>query len=88
MKLKAFHSPWQRKYIKEMEPQWAEDRDDCANLESQSPIFILPGAHNKLLDVVELSIFDFLSGNRDRSNFAAALYTFAIKSTALFLLQT
>ncbi|XP_055386967.1 glycosaminoglycan xylosylkinase homolog [Condylostylus longicornis] len=60
--LKKVRSPWQRTYKNHLKAKWEENKDYCKSLKKGID-------HEKLLDYVDLSIFDFLIQNGDRHHY-------------------
>lgn len=58
--------PWKRTYMPNIDPKWMlHPQNYCETIKSQDLYF----GTRKLLDVMDLSILDFLMGNLDRHNY-------------------
>ena len=61
--LQKLRHPWQRTYKKNTKAQWENDSNFCFSVQknNQNP--------QRILDFVDVSIFDYLIGNADRHHF-------------------
>lgn len=62
---KTWRHPWRRSYHKRRKAQWETDPDYCEVVRDVHPY----NQGRRLLDLVDLSIFDFLMGNMDRHHY-------------------
>ena len=62
---KTWRHPWRRSYHKRRKAQWENDQDYCETVKNVSPY----NQGRRLLDLMDLSIFDFLMGNMDRHHY-------------------
>ena len=62
---KTWRHPWRRSYHKRRKAAWETDPDYCDIVKDVSPY----NQGRRLLDVMDLSIFDFLMGNMDRHHY-------------------
>jgi len=62
---KTWRHPWRRSYHKRRKAAWETDPDYCDIVKDVSPY----NHGRRLLDVMDLSIFDFLMGNMDRHHY-------------------
>jgi len=62
---KTWRHPWRRSYHKRRKAQWETDKDYCDVVRDVYPY----NQGRRLLDLVDLSIFDFLMGNMDRHHY-------------------
>ncbi|KAB5553901.1 hypothetical protein PHYPO_G00044010 [Pangasianodon hypophthalmus] len=64
-KRKTWRNPWRRSYHKRKKAEWEVDPDYCDEVK-QTP----PYDHGtRLLDIMDMTIFDFLMGNMDRHHY-------------------
>lgn len=61
-KLQKLRNPWQRTYKKNTKAKWENDSHYCLSVQKSTN-------QERLLDYVDLSIFDFLIGNADRHHY-------------------
>lgn len=57
--------PWRRSYSFKKRAAWQDDPDYCIGVKKQ-PLYV---GSRKLLDVMDLIVFDFLMGNLDRHHY-------------------
>ena len=62
---KTWRHPWRRSYHKRRKAAWENDPDYCDIVKEVSPY----NRGRRLLDVIDLAIFDFLMGNMDRHHY-------------------
>jgi len=62
---KTWRHPWRRSYHKRRKAQWETDADYCDVVRDVHPY----NQGRRLLDLVDLAIFDFLMGNMDRHHY-------------------
>jgi len=62
---KTWRHPWRRSYHKRRKAQWELDDDYCDVVKDVHPY----NYGRRLLDVMDMSIFDFLTGNMDRHHY-------------------
>ncbi|EFN84907.1 Dentin matrix protein 4 [Harpegnathos saltator] len=62
---KAWRHPWRRSYHKRKKAQWEHDSDYCSLVREISPY----DEGRRLLDLMDMSVFDFLTGNMDRHHY-------------------
>merc|ERR1719187_2555385 len=62
---KTWRHPWRRSYHKRRKAQWELDDDYCDVVKDVHPY----NYGRRLLDVMDMSIFDFLMGNMDRHHY-------------------
>eukprot|EP00092_Neocalanus_flemingeri_P018372 GFUD01019883.1.p1 GENE.GFUD01019883.1~~GFUD01019883.1.p1 ORF type:complete len:510 (+),score=167.39 GFUD01019883.1:228-1757(+) len=62
---KTWRHPWRRSYHKRRKAQWEKDPDYCEVVRDVHPY----NQGRRLLDIMDLSIFDFLMGNMDRHHY-------------------
>lgn len=62
---KPVRSPWRRSYNKRRKASWETDDNYCNNVKKTSPY----DKGRRLYDVMDLAIFDFLTGNMDRHHY-------------------
>jgi len=62
---KTWRHPWRRSYHKRRKAQWENDPEYCEVVRDVHPY----NQGRRLLDVVDLAIFDFLMGNMDRHHY-------------------
>ncbi|XP_030067202.1 extracellular serine/threonine protein kinase FAM20C [Microcaecilia unicolor] len=64
-KRKTWRSPWRRSYHKRKKAEWEVDLDYCEEVKQTPPY----NSGTRLLDVMDMTIFDFLIGNMDRHHY-------------------
>ncbi|CAH0723275.1 unnamed protein product, partial [Brenthis ino] len=62
---KVWRHPWRRSYHKRRKAQWELQSDYCDTVRSTPPY----DSGRRLLDLMDMSIFDFLTGNMDRHHY-------------------
>lgn len=62
---KVWRHPWRRSYSKRKMAQWELDDDYCRKVRQDAPY----DGGRRLLDLIDMSIFDFLMGNMDRHHY-------------------
>lgn len=62
---KVWRHPWRRSYHKRRKAQWELQSDYCDTVRTTPPY----DSGRRMLDVMDMSIFDFLSGNMDRHHY-------------------
>ncbi|EFN69593.1 Dentin matrix protein 4 [Camponotus floridanus] len=62
---KAWRHPWRRSYHKRKKAQWEDDSDYCSLVKEISPY----DEGRRLLDLMDMAVFDFLTGNMDRHHY-------------------
>jgi len=62
---KTWRHPWRRSYHKRRKAKWETDPDYCEVVKDVHPY----NGGRRLLDVIDLCIFDFLMGNMDRHHY-------------------
>lgn len=62
---KVWRHPWRRSYHKRRKAQWETDADYCTMVRDIAPY----DSGRRLLDLIDMSIFDFLIGNMDRHHY-------------------
>ncbi|KAL0841407.1 hypothetical protein ABMA28_015099 [Loxostege sticticalis] len=62
---KVWRHPWRRSYHKRRKAQWELQSDYCDTVRTTPPY----DSGRRLLDLVDMSIFDFLTGNMDRHHY-------------------
>lgn len=76
---KVWRHPWRRSYHKRRKAQWEQEADYC-NLVREIPPY---NSGRRLLDIVDMSVLDFLTGNMDRHHYE----TFRLFGNNTFLLH-
>lgn len=61
----TWRSPWRRSYSKSKQAEWQNDPDYCDKIKDLDTY----SSGRRLLDVIDMSIFDFISGNDDRHHY-------------------
>lgn len=64
-KRKTWRNPWRRSYHKRKKAEWEVDPDYCDEVKTTPPY----DKGTRLLDVMDMTIFDFLMGNMDRHHY-------------------
>ncbi|CAG9133385.1 unnamed protein product [Plutella xylostella] len=64
-KRKVWRHPWRRSYHKRRKAQWELESDYCDTIRQTPPY----DSGRRLLDLVDMAIFDFLTGNMDRHHY-------------------
>ncbi|XP_014213675.1 extracellular serine/threonine protein CG31145 isoform X3 [Copidosoma floridanum] len=62
---KIWRHPWRRSYHKRNKAAWETDSDYCASVKKHPPY----DEGRRLLDLIDMSVFDFLTGNMDRHHY-------------------
>ncbi|CRK88754.1 CLUMA_CG002627, isoform A [Clunio marinus] len=62
---RVWRHPWRRSYHKRRKAQWETDADYCTMVREIAPY----DSGRRLLDLMDMSIFDFLTGNMDRHHY-------------------
>lgn len=62
-KLHKLRSPWQRTYKKNLKPMWEDDIHYCLAVQKST------ANQQRILDFVDVAIFDYLIGNADRHHY-------------------
>ncbi|XP_055705963.1 extracellular serine/threonine protein CG31145 isoform X1 [Phlebotomus papatasi] len=62
---KVWRHPWRRSYHKRRKAQWETDADYCSMVRDIPPY----DQGRRLLDLMDMSVFDFLMGNMDRHHY-------------------
>ncbi|XP_053607676.1 extracellular serine/threonine protein CG31145 isoform X2 [Plodia interpunctella] len=62
---KVWRHPWRRSYHKRRKAQWELQADYCETVRTTPPY----DSGRRLLDLMDMSIFDFLTGNMDRHHY-------------------
>ncbi|XP_033886446.3 extracellular serine/threonine protein kinase FAM20C-like [Acipenser ruthenus] len=64
-KRKTWRNPWRRSYHKRKKAEWEVDPDYCEEVKQTPPY----DSGSRLLNVMDMTIFDFLMGNMDRHHY-------------------
>uniref|UniRef100_A0AAQ6AM47 FAM20 C-terminal domain-containing protein n=1 Tax=Amphiprion ocellaris TaxID=80972 RepID=A0AAQ6AM47_AMPOC len=64
-KRKTWRNPWRRSYHKRKKAEWEVDPDYCDEVKQMPPY----DRGTRLLDIMDMTIFDFLMGNMDRHHY-------------------
>ncbi|XP_023863137.1 extracellular serine/threonine protein kinase FAM20C [Salvelinus sp. IW2-2015] len=64
-KRKTWRNPWRRSYNKRKKAEWEVDPDYCEEVKQTPPY----DSSTRLLDIMDMTIFDFLMGNMDRHHY-------------------
>ncbi|XP_029432374.1 extracellular serine/threonine protein kinase FAM20C [Rhinatrema bivittatum] len=64
-KRKTWRNPWRRSYHKRKKAEWEVDLDYCEEVKQTPPY----DSGTRLLDVMDMTIFDFIMGNMDRHHY-------------------
>ncbi|XP_008313314.1 extracellular serine/threonine protein kinase FAM20C [Cynoglossus semilaevis] len=64
-KRKTWRNPWRRSYHKRKKAEWEVDPDYCEEVKQTPPY----DSGRRLLDIMDMTIFDFLMGNMDRHHY-------------------
>ncbi|XP_068084523.1 extracellular serine/threonine protein CG31145 isoform X3 [Anabrus simplex] len=62
---KVWRHPWRRSYHKRRKAQWEQDSDYCSLVRDIPPY----DSGRRLLDLMDMAVFDFLMGNMDRHHY-------------------
>ncbi|XP_063380931.1 extracellular serine/threonine protein CG31145 isoform X1 [Cydia fagiglandana] len=62
---KVWRHPWRRSYHKRRKAQWELQSDYCDTVKTTAPY----DSGRRMLDLMDMSIFDFLTGNMDRHHY-------------------
>lgn len=62
---KVWRHPWRRSYHKRRKAQWEQESDYCALVKDIPPY----DSGHRLLDIMDMAVFDFLMGNMDRHHY-------------------
>ncbi|XP_070581205.1 extracellular serine/threonine protein kinase FAM20C-like isoform X2 [Ptychodera flava] len=62
---KTWRHPWRRSYSKHRKAIWEDDPDYCQEVRTKHPY----NTGRRLLDLMDLAVFDFLTGNMDRHHY-------------------
>lgn len=64
-KRKTWRNPWRRSYHKRKKAEWEVDPDYCEEVKQTPPY----DSSRRILDIMDMTIFDFLMGNMDRHHY-------------------
>lgn len=64
-KRRTWRNPWRRSYHKRKKAEWEVDPDYCEEVKQTPPY----DSGTRLLDIMDMTIFDFLMGNMDRHHY-------------------
>ncbi|XP_075949005.1 extracellular serine/threonine protein kinase FAM20C [Anarhichas minor] len=64
-KRKTWRNPWRRSYHKRKKAEWEVDPDYCEEVKQTPPY----DSGTRLLDIIDMTVFDFLMGNMDRHHY-------------------
>ncbi|XP_017274014.1 extracellular serine/threonine protein kinase FAM20C [Kryptolebias marmoratus] len=64
-KRKTWRNPWRRSYHKRKKAEWEVDPDYCEEVKQTPPY----DSGRRLLDIMDMTVFDFLMGNMDRHHY-------------------
>ncbi|XP_077131008.1 extracellular serine/threonine protein kinase FAM20C [Ranitomeya variabilis] len=64
-KRKTWRNPWRRSYHKRKKAEWEVDSDYCEGVKQTPPY----DGGTRLLEVIDMTVFDFLMGNMDRHHY-------------------
>ncbi|XP_036288502.1 extracellular serine/threonine protein kinase FAM20C [Pipistrellus kuhlii] len=64
-KRKTWRNPWRRSYHKRKKAEWEVDPDYCTAVKQTPPY----DRSHRILDIMDMTIFDFLMGNMDRHHY-------------------
>uniref|UniRef100_A0A8C5QCA5 FAM20C golgi associated secretory pathway kinase n=1 Tax=Leptobrachium leishanense TaxID=445787 RepID=A0A8C5QCA5_9ANUR len=64
-KRKTWRNPWRRSYHKRKKAEWEVDSDYCEEVKQTPPY----DSGTRLLDLIDMTVFDFLMGNMDRHHY-------------------
>uniref|UniRef100_A0A8D0G4Z6 FAM20C golgi associated secretory pathway kinase n=1 Tax=Sphenodon punctatus TaxID=8508 RepID=A0A8D0G4Z6_SPHPU len=64
-KRKTWRNPWRRSYHKRKKAEWEVDPDYCEEVKQTPPY----DTGTRVLDIMDMTIFDFLMGNMDRHHY-------------------
>lgn len=76
---KVWRHPWKRSYHKRRKSRWETDDTYCDHVRSTPPY----DEGRRLLDIIDMAVFDFLTGNMDRHHYE----TFTVFGNDTFLLH-
>ncbi|CAH1391045.1 unnamed protein product [Nezara viridula] len=76
---KVWRHPWRRSYHKRRKAQWEQESDYCNLVRDIAPY----NSGRRLLDIIDMCILDFLTGNMDRHHYE----TFRLFGNDTFLLH-
>ncbi|XP_031624511.1 extracellular serine/threonine protein CG31145-like [Contarinia nasturtii] len=62
---KAWRHPWRRSYHKRRKASWETDQDYCSMVKDIHPY----SEGRRLIDLMDMAVFDFLTGNMDRHHY-------------------
>ncbi|XP_078274213.1 extracellular serine/threonine protein kinase FAM20C-like [Rhinoraja longicauda] len=62
---KTWRNPWRRSYHKRKRAEWEMDPDYCEEVKQTAPY----NSGTRLLDLIDMTVFDFLMGNMDRHHY-------------------
>ncbi|XP_032896439.1 extracellular serine/threonine protein kinase FAM20C [Amblyraja radiata] len=62
---KTWRNPWRRSYHKRKRAEWEVDPDYCEEVKQTAPY----NSGTRLLDLIDMTVFDFLMGNMDRHHY-------------------
>lgn len=66
---KTWRNPWKRSYSKHRKAYWEVYDDLCQQVQEKEPY----NQGRRLLDIIDMHIFDFLTGNMDRHHYETFL---------------
>lgn len=78
---KSWRHPWRRSYNKHKRAQWETEDDYCKMVREMAPY----DQGRRLLDLIDMSVLDFLMGNMDRHHYETFLGEFGNDSFAIHL---
>ncbi|XP_036993744.2 extracellular serine/threonine protein kinase FAM20C [Artibeus jamaicensis] len=64
-KRKTWRNPWRRSYHKRKKAEWEVDPEYCKEVKRTPPY----DSSHRILDIMDMTIFDFLMGNMDRHHY-------------------
>ncbi|KAK0049101.1 extracellular serine/threonine protein kinase FAM20C [Biomphalaria pfeifferi] len=64
-KRKTWRNPWKRSYSKHRKAYWELNNDLCDKIKEKEPY----NTGRRLLDILDMAVFDFLTGNLDRHHY-------------------
>ncbi|KAH9502566.1 hypothetical protein Btru_069010 [Bulinus truncatus] len=68
-KRKTWRNPWKRSYSKHKKAYWELNNDLCEKIKVLEPY----NSGRRLLDILDMAVFDFLTGNLDRHHYETFL---------------